>query len=369
MSRHESKTVNFLTQTGRVRRHFLKRTALTAIGAGAGAMFPPAHAKTTANDTAASNCRHVRTPLSDVDGKVAFITGGSSGIGLGMARAFTDAGMKVVIGYRTKSHLDEAMKYLAPVVERVHAISVDVTDRDAMEKAADETVRVFGKVHLLVNNAGVFIPEPLSETTYDDWDWVIGVNLNGAFNGVHSFLPHIQAHGEGGHIVTTSSILGLFVISGLGAYSPAKFALVGMMEALRAELADKNIGASVYCPGVVYGSEGQNSSRNRPKNLSDTHYNPDPKVVQEMIRSQRDPQMAMDPLEAGQLVLRGIRNNDLYILTHPEFEKAVRDRGEALNASSPRSTTGRAGFPPASIYVEERERKLCGLSRRTARRL
>jgi hypothetical protein len=166
-----------------------------------------------------SQCASAPQPMKEVAGKVAFVTGGSSGIGLGIARAFADAGMKVVIGYRTSEHLAEAMKYLEGASGRVHAVNVDVTDRSGMQKAADEIQRVFGKIHVLVNNAGVVLPATLAKTTYDDWDFLMRVNLDGVFNGVRVFLPLIQRHGEGGQIITTSSILGLFVLgAGEGAY-------------------------------------------------------------------------------------------------------------------------------------------------------
>jgi len=200
--------------------------------------------------------------MEEVEGKVAFVTRGSSGVGLGIARAFVDAGMKVVIGYRTQRNADEAVAQLANGGDRVHAIRVDVTDRSRMEEAAAETVTRFGKVHVLVNNAGVVSDSSLSESTYDDWDWVIGVNLTGIFNGVRAFLPHIKSHGERGQVVTTSSVLGLIACGRLGVYSTSKFAAVGMMEALRAELAPANIGVSVVCPGFVR-SNLWDSARNR----------------------------------------------------------------------------------------------------------
>lgn len=325
---------------------------------------------TSSGRASPSNCPDVKIPMKEVAGKVAFITGGSSGIGLGIARAFADAGMKVVIGYRTKKHFEEAMKYLEKAGDRIHAISVDVTDRPGMEKAAAEAVQIFGKVHVLVNNAGVDLRAPLSSTTYDDWDWVMGVNLNGVFNGMHTFLPRIQAHGEGGQIVTTSSILGLFAGNSGGSYSTSKFAVVGMMEALRAELADTNIGVSVYCPGLVT-SNVMDSNRNRPSNLADTGFKADPEMRAREMKFRRNPEFAMDPLEAGQLVLRGMRNNDLYILTHPEYEQIMRDRNEALIASIPmdlRLTDTRVAMARSmrqnSIYITERDRKLCARAAR-----
>jgi NAD(P)-dependent dehydrogenase (short-subunit alcohol dehydrogenase family) len=277
--------------------------------------------------------------MCDVGGKVAFITGGSSGIGLGIARVFLDAGMKIAFTYRTKSHLDTAMSRLASTGGRVYPVNVDVTDRAAMQRAADEAIKVFGKVHVLVNNAGVVLPTPLSSTTYDDWDWVMSVNVNGVFNGIRCFLPHIRAHGEGGHVIATSSILGLFAAGGgQAAYCASKFAVIGMMESLRGELVGTNIGVSLFCPGLV-SSEIADSNRNRPDNLADTEpeFDAESKTRDALMR--RDPQLALDPLDAARAVLQGMRNNDLYILTHREYEQVLRDRSRALLDSLPANTS------------------------------
>ena len=147
--------------------------------------------------------------MDNVDGKVAFITGGASGIGLGMAKAFTKAGMKAVIADLRADHIAEAKAYFdaTPQKDAVHFIELDVTDRAAYARAADEAERVFGKVHVLCNNAGIGISGEISKATYHDWDWAMSVNLDGVFNGIHIFLPRIRAHGEGGHIVNTSSRL------------------------------------------------------------------------------------------------------------------------------------------------------------------
>lgn len=245
--------------------------------------------------------------MKDIVGKVAFITGGSSGIGLGIAKAFADAGMKVVISYRTRAHLEEAMECLATAGKRIHAIHVDVTDREGLESAAEEALKVFGRVHVLVNNAGTQLPAQLNATSYADWDRLIEVNVTGIFNGVHTFLPRIQAHGEGGHIITTASVLGLFAVGpGYGAYCASKFAAVGLTEALRVELAGTNVGVSVFCPGMV------------KSNLE---------------TALKDHPIALDPFEVGKLVLQGMQNNDLYILTHPELAPVIQLRHEALIAS------------------------------------
>ena len=301
--------------------------------------------------------------MKDVEGKVAFITGGSSGIGLGIARAFTDAGMKAVIGFLTPRHLEDAMTVLRNAADRIHAISVDVTDRQGMENAAAETLRVFGKVHVLVNNAGVTGVAPLSSTTYDDWDWIMGVNVDGVFNGLRAFLPHIREHGEGGHVITTSSLAGLAACAGGAAYVTSKFAVVGMMESLRADLPETNIGVSVYCPNGVR-SNILYSNRNRPPAMLETGFNQDADVIESVERHRNESDLIMDPLRAGQLVLRGMRDNDLYILSHPESQEIIRNRNEALVSSFPsdwhlteeQAALAREAWQP-NVYRAECDRK------------
>ena len=358
-----------LTKSARARRQFLGGAALAAAGASAAVLVPQA---ATAADAGPKDCPVVPTPMKDVEGKVAFVTGGDSGIGLGIARAFADAGMKVVITYRTQAHLDEAMKYLEKAGNRVHAINVDVTDRPGMEKAAEETIRVFQKVHVVVNNAGVGVFGGLSTATYDDWDWGMSVNATGVFNGIRTFLPLIQAHGDGGQVVATSSLAGLLGHGPAGVYTASKFAVVGMMEALRNELAETNVGVSVFCPGLVNTNIGT-SNRNRPATLADTGFKPDAKMMARIpkeMREMRGPPPGMDALEAGQRVLQGMRNNDLYILTTPEYEDEFRARGEAVVASLPtdvkapeiRVTLGRV-ILGKTVYATIRDRKVCERAR------
>jgi len=308
-------------------------------------------------------------PAIELEGKVAFVTGGDSGIGLGIARACLNAGMKVVITYRTRAHLDEAMQVLSGYGRRLHAVSLDVTNRSQFAAAADETEQVFGKVHVLVNNAGVAPLVPLCSATFDDWDWCMDVNVTGIFNGVRTFLPRIRAHNEGGHIVATSSMLGGLVVGPFwGVYSSSKFAVVGMMEALRSELATTNIGVSVFCPAAVF-SHLDSCERNRPATLGNTGAN-EPSAretisgfrsaLESALKRTSDSKAALDPVEVGEVVLRGIQNNDLYILSHPEYEQAIRERSEALLASVPVNkaapTAGRlaiANLAHTSIYTDE----------------
>lgn len=305
-----------------------------------------------------NNCTDTQAPMKEVAGKVAFITGGSSGIGLGIARAFVDAGMKVVITYRTESHLEEALEYFKGAGDRIHAIKVDVTDRPGMEAAAKETIAQFGKVHVLVNNAGVYARGTLSSATEKDWDWMMDVNVKGVLTGVQAFLPLIQAHGEGGQIMTTSSILGLFVWAPHEAgYAASKFAVMGMMESLRMELAGTNVGVSVMCPGGTFGRSLISSDRESMSREEQAEFDG-------RMRGMVDSGAVMDERAYGDLVLRGLRNNDLFILTHPEWEQMLQYRFEALIAAMPRDSrpapellSASSNATQNSIYAAERERK------------
>jgi NAD(P)-dependent dehydrogenase (short-subunit alcohol dehydrogenase family) len=290
------------------------------------------------------------TPLADVRGKVAFITGGSSGIGLGMARAFSAAGMKVVFTYRRDDHRDEALAALGKDNAGVHAIRLDVTDRAAFAHAADEAERVFGKVHLLACNAGVGIRAGAAEATFKDWDWGLGVNLGGVINGITTFLPRMRAHGEGGHIVATSSSAGLVAGGKIGVYVTSKFAIVGLLESLREELEGGNVSASVFCPGFVR-SNLVESEKGRPAELVNEMPKPStnaPSAGEEAMM-RKFMAVAMDAEEAGRQVLAAVQRNELYILTHQEFEQPVRERMEALLGSFPATKA-----PAARVAVAKR---------------
>ncbi|HUN26479.1 MAG TPA: SDR family NAD(P)-dependent oxidoreductase [Steroidobacteraceae bacterium] len=373
MSAHDEPKSRKMSGAGRERRRFLERTVFAAAGSPAAAWLSPLAAAAADHGTVAPReCPALPTPMREVDGKVAFVTGGDSGIGLGIARAFTEAGMKVVITYRTKAHLDQALEQLAAAAKRVHAIKVDVTDRAGLERAAEETEHTFGKVHVLVANAGVAVIGPLSTATYDDWDWGMGVNATGVFNSIRTFLPRIKKHGEGGQIVATASLAGLLGHSSAAVYTASKFAVVGMMEALRGELMESRIGASVFCPGLVNSNIGS-SNRNRPSSLADSGFKPDPKAFARMakqMRQMRGPPPGMDPLEAGRLVLAAVRNNDLYVLTTPEFAPQFRARGEAIVASLPahlKVPETRVALEHMivgrDIYTIERDRRRCERAR------
>jgi len=265
--------------------------------------------------------------MKNVRGRIAFITGGASGIGLGIAEAFVEAGMNVVLADLRQDHLAEAVARFERrrQSEHVHLIRLDVTDRFAMAAAADETERVFGKVHVLVNNAGIGIQGPFKGITYADWDFGLAVNLGGVINGLQTFLPRIRAHGEGGHIVNTSSLQAFvpmpaqFVI-----YLAAKAAVVGISETIQPELKQENIGVSVLCPGPVK-TNIHEVKKNRPAQFQVG----DAFQKAEDSSSPLDLPGLMEPAEVGALVLKAVQNDELYVMTHGEW----RDAADALHAA------------------------------------
>jgi len=267
--------------------------------------------------------------MKEVQGKVAFITGGAAGMGLAMAQAFVRAGMGVAIADIRRDHLDEALAGFGGS-PAVHGIQMDVTDRGAMANAADEVARVFGKVHVLCNNTGIGIAGPIKLATYDDWDWLMGVSLGGTINGIRTFLPRILAHGEGGHIINTSSMAGILPHPGMGLYNTAKFAVVGLSESLREELAAENVGVSVLCPGPV-NTRIHEAEKTRPARFANSGLTETTKVLQKM----KDNPLFMDPGEVGEMALDAILNNRMYILTHAEFGDGIRARHAALEAAIP----------------------------------
>jgi NAD(P)-dependent dehydrogenase (short-subunit alcohol dehydrogenase family) len=274
--------------------------------------------------------------MKKLEGKVAFITGGASGIGLGIAKACAKYGMKVVIADSRQSALDEAMAYFKENKLPVHPVKLDVTDRSAYARAADEAEAVFGKIHVLVNNAGVGSGGPVQSLTYKDWDYSVGVNLGGVINGLVTILPRILRHGEGGHIVSTSSTNGIAATGVSITYCTTKFAIAGMMEALATELQDKNIGASVLVPGPTMTNLGQSSFENRPAHLrNEGETQPPPPRNGQASPPPRDPDVWMDPIETGERVVRAIRDNDLYIITHPEFKAGFKARHDAIMRACP----------------------------------
>jgi NAD(P)-dependent dehydrogenase (short-subunit alcohol dehydrogenase family) len=275
--------------------------------------------------------------MKDFQNKVAFITGGASGIGLGIAGAFVDAGMNVVLADLRQDHIDQALADFESRAqsEHVHAIQLDVTDRDAMAAAADEAESAFGRVHVLVNNAGVGIQGPFQGITYADWDFGLAVNLGGVINGLQTFLPRIRTHGEGGHIVNTASLAALvpmpapFVV-----YVAAKAAVVTISETIRGELAQENIGVSVLCPGPVR-TNIHEIDKNRPSqfNVGDAF-----RAFEESGGAKVPFPSMLEPADVGELVLNAVRNDELYVITHGEWRPMAEARHAAIIAAMPEKT-------------------------------
>lgn len=268
--------------------------------------------------------------MQNLPGKTAFVTGGASGIGLGIAKALLGAGMNVVIADIRDDHLAQASAELG-VPERLLALKLDVTDRASYERAADAAEARFGKIHLLCNNAGVAVVGPTELATYADWDWVLGVNLGGVVNGIVTILPRILKHGEGGHIVNTSSMSGFVPHGGATIYATSKGAVLTMMECMRPELESRGVICSAFCPGAVQSNIAE-SHKTRPAELAETGY-----AEADKRRRQNTDffHLFRTKEEIGERVLQGILNDELFILTHSEFRQGVAERAEAMCASVP----------------------------------
>ena len=255
--------------------------------------------------------------MIDFAGRTAFVTGGANGIGIGLVRALLAEGCKVAIADIRQDSIEKALKTLDN--QSVMGVQVDVSSRDAMEKAADEVEAKFGPVSLLFNNAGINLFQTIEDSSYSDWDWVMGVNLHGPINGVMTFVPRMIAAGNGGYIVNTASMAGWLASGAPGIYNTTKFAVRGMSESLRYSLAPHGIGVSILCPGLVksyiYASDDV-----RPKELLDGAKPVDTANVQRLAEFH---EFGMEPDVIAARVLDGMRENRTYIFSHPEFKDEV----------------------------------------------
>ncbi len=269
--------------------------------------------------------------MQDLEGKVAFITGGGSGVALGQAKVLAEeAGMKVVIADIRKDHLDEAMAHFSKRRLPAHPIRLDITDRDAFARAADEAERVFGPVALLCNTAGVSQFGPVEKATYDDWDWQIDVNLKGMINGVQTFMPRMIERGAGGHIVNTASMSAFVALPNTAIYCTTKYAVRGLSESLRVELEKYRIGVSVLCPGGV-NTNIHESVLARPDRYGRTgYYGADPEVFK---RLKSVIESGFDPVDLARIVVAAVRRNDFWILPYPEFIPTVEQYNQKVIAA------------------------------------
>jgi NADP-dependent 3-hydroxy acid dehydrogenase YdfG len=272
--------------------------------------------------------------MQDLQGKIAFVTGAASGIGLGITRACIAAGMKVVMADKRANVLAAVAADLASRGADVQAQPFDVTNRDEWSAVVERVAASLGEVDLLVSNAGVNIVGPAARATYEDWDFVLGVNIGGSVNAVQTIVPRMVARNTGGHIVITSSVAGLYATPFAAVYSTAKYALVGLAESLRADLQSHGIGVSVLCPGPVQSDLFESTVTVRPRHLSGSGAI---SVVPEGADRTHSPIYNTAPLgdEIGTRVLDGVRKNAMYILTHPEIRPVLEARAAALLAALP----------------------------------
>jgi NAD(P)-dependent dehydrogenase (short-subunit alcohol dehydrogenase family) len=272
--------------------------------------------------------------IDTFEGKIAFVTGGASGIGLGIAKVLVARGAQVVLADLRPDHIDDALAEFAGGgrSNAVSALELDVTSRDQYREAARRMQDEFGGIDILINNAGVGPEGPILEATYADYDFGFGVNVGGVINGFVEFVPQMIAHGRGGHIVSTASLAAEVVMpSAMAIYAASKAAVCHYCESVKAELAEKDIGVSILLPGPVK-SRIHETQQNRPAHLrAGSGY----VATEEKLSRRIVGDNWMEPEEAGRLVADGILANATYIVTHGFYKDAMRARAEAVLAATP----------------------------------
>ena len=271
--------------------------------------------------------------METIAGRTAFITGGARGIGLGMARAFADAGAKLVL---VDIHEDALAAAKAELEKRtaVQTFRLDVRDRRAYAQVADEAEALLGPVSILCNNAGVAGAAPVQRLTFDLWDWVMGINVNGVINGMQTFVPRMIERGTGGHVVNTASGAGLAATASGTMYATSKYAVVGLSETMRIELQPYDIGVTVLCPGPVRTDIIANTLAQEPAREG--------VPTEERQRERELMAMAAEflargtpPDDVGQMVLAAVQANRLYIHTDRIMFDAIRRRTDELLEAMP----------------------------------
>jgi NAD(P)-dependent dehydrogenase (short-subunit alcohol dehydrogenase family) len=278
-------------------------------------------------------------------GRTALITGGVSGIGFGIARAFSAAGIELILTYRDEGYRTEAARWFrdngqpAPRFARL-----DVTDRSAWAHLAEES----GPVNILVNNAGVSVFGPTDEARYADYDWIMGVNFGGAVNGLVTFIPRMKAQGTDGHIVNVASMAAYLSGPQAGIYTASKFALRGLTECLRYNLAPYRIGVSLMCPGLT-ATQAWDSALKRPANFAASGFAPPDRAELEKFGAAFG--VGMDPLEVGNKTLAGMIEDRAVIFTHPEFAEDFAEIYQASIAALPQEPV-----PEGRLQIEKLRR-------------
>lgn len=262
--------------------------------------------------------------MQELNGKSAFITGGGSGIGRAIAQSMAREGVAIAVA---DIDVDTAAKTCDEIVAaggKAIPVECDVTQPDSLAKAADEAVSALGGIQILVNNAGAFTVGTLEDSTRSDWEWILEINVLGVVNGLHTFLPRMRAQGDACHIVNTASVSGHIPAPGLSIYTASKFAVVGLSECLRLELADSPIDVSVLCPGIVRTGLLDSSRKLRAEKHGGGAEGASP---MDAVIAQ-----GSDPAELGDQVVDAVKAGEFYILTHPGLRPAFDARFSAILA-------------------------------------
>ena len=273
-------------------------------------------------------------PITSFEEKTAFVTGGASGIGLGIAKVLAARGARVVLADLRQDHIDDALAEFAGGARStaVSALQLDVTNRENYREAARRMQDEFGGIDILVNNAGVGVEGPVLQAAYADYDFGFGVNVGGVINGFVEFLPQMIAHGRGGHVVSTASLAAEVVMpEHLAIYAASKAAVCHYCEAVKPALMEQGIGVSILLPGPVK-SRIHETQQNRPKELLEASGF---KASEERLSRRIVGENWMEPEAVGELVADGILANRTYIVTHGFYKDAMRARAEAVLAATP----------------------------------
>ncbi|MDC0237849.1 SDR family NAD(P)-dependent oxidoreductase [Gammaproteobacteria bacterium] len=291
--------------------------------------------------------------MKDFEGKTAVVTGAASGIGFGLAERFAQENMQVVMADVEEEALEKAVERLEQHQHRVTGVRADVLVKESIDELFAKAQEQYGNIHVLCNNAGIGAfsgNRAIWEVEEPDWNWTLGVNFYGVLYGIQTFLPHMHAHGEEGHVVTTASLAGL--MGGSGTYGVSKHAVRALAESLNGDLFARGskIGSSVLCPGFVNTNIG-NAERNRPANMQKSDF---PDVDDETFA----PFAAMlkngkAPSEIADIVIDAIKNNVFYILPHPAWDDTIREHFDEILA---RKELRRRGVPAFMTPREDGEK-------------
>jgi NAD(P)-dependent dehydrogenase (short-subunit alcohol dehydrogenase family) len=269
--------------------------------------------------------------MRDFAGRTAFVTGGANGVGIGIVRNLLNEGVKVAIADIRQDAIDQALATLDN--REVIGVQLDVASRAGFKDAADKVEAELGPVSLLFNNAGVNLFQPIEDSSYDDWDWLLGVNFHGVINGVMTFAPRMKARAlsgavTGGHIANTASMASFIAGGSPGIYNTTKFAVRGLSYSLRHSMVEYGIGVSVVHPGLVK-SYIYASDDIRPDDLKAEMKPVDQAWVK---RLEGVHEFGMEPDTIGARILDGIRENRANIFTHPDHKEELEEMFEEILA-------------------------------------